>query len=124
MRTPNLTIIFIAISLIVVVGLAGGVALTVVDKDATAFYGFFTATLATVVAFAGLLRSQAKIEEKVDTVQHNVNGRLSQLIDIAAGKATSRADLKRVKAIAEESGVGSEHPAISEIEDTDNPRSG
>lgn len=94
MKTPNLTIIFITLGAVVVAGLAGGVVLTVVDKDATAFYGFFTATLATIVAFAGLLRSQSAINEKVEAVQHNVNGRLSQLIDIA----TKRTDKTPVEA--------------------------
>lgn len=93
MKTPNLTIIFITLGAVVVAGLAGGVVLTVVDKDATAFYGFFTATLATIVAFAGLLRSQSAISEKVEAVQHNVNGRLSQLINIA----TSRTDKTAVE---------------------------
>ena len=88
MKTPNLTIIFIALAAIVLVGLAGGVVLTIADKDATPFYGFFTATLATVVAFAGIIRSQSAIAEKVTQVETKVNGNLTRLIDIASNKVT------------------------------------
>lgn len=88
MKTPNLTIIFVALAAIVLVGLAGGVVLTIADKDATAFYGFFTATLATVVAYAGIIRGQSSISEKVAQVETKVNGNLSRLIDIAGGRVT------------------------------------
>jgi hypothetical protein len=111
MKTPNLTVIFISLTAVVVAGLAGGVVLTVVDKDATAFYGFFTATLATIVAFAGLLRSQSAISDKVEAVQHNVNGRLSQLIDIAANRTDkTEGEEARLTAIIEQTGV---HPSPS-----------
>lgn len=106
MKTPNLTIIFITIGAVVVAGLAGGVVLTVVDKDATAFYGFFTATLATIVSLAALLRSQSAISDKVEAVQHNVNGRLSQLIDIATHR-TDKTDVEdaQLHDIIEQTGV-------------------
>lgn len=109
MKTPNLTIIFITLGAVVVAGLAGGVVLTVVDKDATAFYGFFTATLATIVAFAGLLRSQSAISDKVEAVSHNVNGRMSALIELALGKKQTPEDQATIDQIIQDTGV---HPTI------------
>lgn len=103
MKTPNLTIIFIALAAIVLMGLAGGIVLTIADKDATAFYGFFTATLATVVAFGGLIRSQSAIADKVTQVETKVNGNLTRLIDIAGGKV--KADQADVDDIIAQTGV-------------------
>lgn len=104
-KSPNLTIIFIALSAVVVAGIIGGIYLTAHDKDATAFYGFFTATLATVIAFGGIARGQNSINESVDQVKQNVNGRLSRLIELATQNATSRADLTEVRKIQADSGV-------------------
>jgi hypothetical protein len=101
----NLTIIFIALSAIVIAGIVGGVYLTGHDKDATAFYGFFTATLVTVVSFAGLARSQGSINENLDTVKKNVNGNLSRLIDLATQNATTRSDVEEIQVIGESTGV-------------------
>jgi hypothetical protein len=106
MKSPNLTIIFIVLAAIVLVGLAGGVVLTIADKDATPFYGFFTATLATVVAFGGIIRGQSKIDEKVTQVSANVNGRLSQLIDLATSRGTpTDAERAQLEHIIEQTGV-------------------
>lgn len=110
MRTPNLTVIFIAITAVVLFGLAGGVVLTVGGYDAAAFYGFFTATLATVIGFAGIIRGQTKIDEKVTSVQANVNGRLSQLIKIALDRSKTEEEEEQVLRIADETGIYERDP--------------
>lgn len=102
---PNLPTLFIILSALVGIIIAGGVVLTLADKDATAFYGFATATLATVAAFGGLSRQTGKMANTVEEVKHNVNGRLSTLIDIATQNATSRKELKTVNQIGIDSGV-------------------
>jgi len=101
----NLTIIFVAISVITVVGLIGGIYLTVHDKDATAFYGFFTTTLVTVVGFAGLARSQGSISENIQQVKSNVNGNLTRLIDLATKNTTTRAEAAEIRDISTRTGV-------------------
>lgn len=101
----NLTVMFIALAFIVVAGITGGIVLTIYDKDATAFYGFFTATLATVVAFVGLGRSQSKLSESQEEIKHKVNGNLSKLIDIATRKADSRADMREINEVKVSTGV-------------------
>lgn len=101
----NLTVIFICVSVIVAVGIGGGVLLTSIDKDATAFYGFFTATLATVVAFGSLARSQNTIGKDVKSIEHKVNGRLSELIAIATSKDDSHETRARAIQIGNETGV-------------------
>lgn len=104
-KSPNLTIIFIALSAVVVAGIIGGIYLTAHDKDATAFYGFFTATLATVIAFAGIARGQGSINDSVNQVKENVNGRLSRLIELATQNSSTRSDLAEVRKISQDSGV-------------------
>ena len=105
MKPLNLTIIFVAVATVAVVGIAGAVALTLYDKDATAFYAFFTTTLVSVTGFGALARSQGKIGETVEKVQHNVNGRLSQLIDIATQNATTHEQRKTIATISTATGV-------------------
>lgn len=111
-KTPNMTLIFVAVALVGAVGIAGGIILTVADKDATAFYGFFTTTLVGIIGFGGLARQQGKANENqaeiantVQEVRANVNGRLSQLIEIATQTASTRKERKAVERIGVESGV-------------------
>lgn len=104
-KTPNLTLIFLAVAFVAGCGIVGGVFLTIFDKDATAFYGFFTVTLTTIVGFGTLARSQGKMAESIETVTHNVNGRMSKLIELATSQATTRKDLKTIERIGVESGV-------------------
>lgn len=101
----NMTLIFIALSAIVITGIAGGIVLTVYDKDPSSFYGFFTATLATVVAFVGLGRSQSKLSENMDQVKHKVNGNLSRLIEIATQNASTRNELSDIREISANTGT-------------------
>lgn len=110
MRGPNLTVIFISVAAVVVFGLGGGIVLTALGFDPVPFYGFFTATLATVIGFAGIIRSQNKLDEKVDIVQHNLNGRLSQLITLALDKSTTPEQEEHVLRIADETGVYERNP--------------
>lgn len=111
-KTPNNTLIFVSVAIVGAVGIAGGIVLTVFDKDATAFYGFFTTTLVSIIGFGGLAKqqgktnaSQAEIATTVQEVKANVNGRLSQLIEIATQNATTRNERKTVQRIGVESGV-------------------
>lgn len=105
MKSPNLTIIFVAVVVVVLAGLGGGVTLTILRFDASVFYGFFTATLATVIAFGGVLRGQAKIDQRVTEVKANVNGRMTQLIDLAMRNAQTRDEAGKILEIAEAAGL-------------------
>lgn len=87
MRTPNLTLIFLSIATVTVFGLAGGVTLTVTGNDPASFYGFFTATLASVIGFAGIIGGLNKIQETNKAIETKVNGNLTKLIDLAVAKA-------------------------------------
>lgn len=87
MRTPNLTLIFLSIATVTIFGLAGGVTLTVTGNDPASFYGFFTATLASVIGFAGIIGGLNKIQETNKAIETKVNGNLTKLIDLAVAKA-------------------------------------
>lgn len=104
-KTPNLTTIFIAIVILAIIAIAGGVILHLFDKDVTVFYGFITPTLATVVGFAAVARQQGKMNENVSRVESKVNGNLSKLIDLATQNATSRSEVAEARKIGVESGV-------------------
>lgn len=101
----NLTIIFCATALVMAAGVAGGVILTIFDKDATAFYGFFATAFVSIIGFGGLVYGQNNANTKLDTIKTNVNGNLEKLIAIAAGKAQTRAEYGEVERIAERTGV-------------------
>lgn len=117
----NLTIIFCAVTLVALGGVVGGVVLTIFDKDATAFYGFFGVMITTVTGFGGLLYGQNKANNKLDTVDAKVNGNLSKLIDIAVSQANATAPLTRsdAKVIREVAGQVSADTGDIPIEDTE-----
>ncbi len=101
----NFTIIFIVIGLVTTAGIVGGIVLSIYDKDATAFYGFFGVTLTSIVGFGGTLYGLNKVATETKAVKANVNGNLSRLIELAAGQARSRTELAEVRDIAERAGV-------------------
>jgi len=107
----NLTLVFITVSIVAMVGFAGAVILTISDKDATAFYGFLSSTLITVVGFGGTLFGLNKLSTKTDEIKTNVNGNLSKLIDLATNKATTRAEHTEIREVTERTGVTGSTPA-------------
>lgn len=104
-KTPNFTIIFVVVGLIALAGIAGGVALTIFDKDASLFYGFFGTMLTTVVGLGALARSQGKINESVTQVKDNVNGRMSRLIELLGQSELTHTERETVAQIGVDSGV-------------------
>lgn len=110
----NITIIFCAVALVMTAGICGGVVLAIFDRDATAFYGFFSTAFVTLIGFGGLVYGQNKANNKLDEVRANVNGNLSKLIDIATEKASTRADYNTVRTIAEGTGLRTSEIPVQE----------